>query len=208
LNKIDIQAFKKGKTPEQTKVIKYFTDQGVCASLGMMKDVEYLALVHRTRDSLKLREKALEKIGLDEEQVSEIPPVCIQGFSVSNAFAKKTSLGRWVTSCYEVTWLFFGSNQLYLYTKKFNLDEGKKTERTDEFFYKDVTSLSTATEVITNETSEGIRTVSAEKVQVETTKFMMIVPGDKLTVAIDPYDVPDHEAIIKAMKHKLREKKM
>jgi len=208
LNSTDLDAFKKGKSAEQLKVIKYFTEQGCCSSIGMMKDAEYLELVHRTRDSLNLRETALEKIGLEEEQVSEIPPVCIQGFKFQRAFVKRGATGRWVSSCYEVTWLFFGSNQLYLFTKQFNLDESKKAEQTQEYFYKDVTSLSTAMETVSSDGSDGIRVMGIEKVEVEVTAFVLTVPGDKLKVAIDPSEVPDHEAIIKAMKHKLREKKM
>ena len=80
------------------------------------------------------------------------------------------------------------------------MDEDKKNESTDEFFYKDVTSFSTSSET---ETAHGL---SDNKFEVETNKFCMVVPGDKLFVSMD--GVTDSEAIIQAMKQKLREKKM
>ena len=78
--------------------------------------------------------------------------------------------------------------------------EDKKSESTDEFFYKDVTSFSTSSET---ETAHGL---GDEKFEVESNKFKMVVPGDKIFVSMD--GVADSEQIIQAMKQKLREKKM
>ena len=80
------------------------------------------------------------------------------------------------------------------------MDEDKKNESTDEFFYKDVTSFSTSS---VTETAHGL---GDKKFEVESNKFSMVVPGDKLYVSMD--GVADSESIIQAMKQKLREKKM
>jgi hypothetical protein len=45
-----------------------------------------------------------------------------------------------------------------------------------------------------------------EKFEVESNKFKMVVPGDKIFVSMD--GVSNSEDIIQAMKQKLREKKM
>lgn len=189
----------RGKSAEQVKVIEYFCKQEGCLSKNMSDD-EYSQMVIKKRDSLNLCQKALNKIGLDEDEVSEIPPAVFEGYVFKNAFAKKRANGNWVSSAYQVAWLFFSSTQIYVYRYTFNMDEDKKTESTDEFFYKDVTSFSTSSET---ETAHGL---GDSKFEVETNKFKMVVPGDKIFVSMD--GVSDSEAIIQAMKQKLREKKM
>jgi len=186
-----------GKAPEQRKVIEYFCKVEGCMSKNMADD-EYMNQVRAKRDSLRLREKAISKIGLDEDQIKEIPPAMFEGFVFKNAYAKKRANGMWVSSSYQVSWIFFSSDQVYLYSYTFNMDEDKKAERTDEFFYKDVTSFSTSSET---ETANGI----TGKIEVETNKFAMVVPGDKLYMSMD--GVSNAEQIIQGMKQKLREKK-
>ena len=194
-----LKEYCRGKSPDQVKVIEYFCKQEGCLSKNMSDD-EYSAMVVRKRDSLNLRQKALNKIGLDEEEVSEIPPAVFEGYVFKNAFAKKRANGNWVSSSYQVAWLFFSATQIYIYRYTFNMDEDKKSESTDEFFYKDVTSFSTSSET---ETAHGL---GDEKFEVETNKFKMVVPGDKIFVSMD--GVSNSEDIIQAMKQKLREKKM
>ena len=189
----------RGKSEEQKKVIEYFCKEEGCLSKNISDD-EYLQMVLRKRDSLNLKAKALGKIGLDEEEVSEISPAMFEGFVFKNAYAKQRANGKWVSSAYQVSWVFFSSTQVYIYRYTFHKDEDKKNESTDEFFYKDVTSFSTSSET---ETAHGL---GDEKFEVETNKFCMVVPGDKLYVSMD--GVEDSEAIIQAMKQKLREKKM
>lgn len=193
-----------GKTSEQQEVIKYFCSQG-CLSGKPMGDDEYLQLVQKKKKTLNLRQKALNKIGLDEDEVNEITPAMFEGFVYKNAFAKKRADGHWVSSAYQVSWIFFSSTQIYIYRYTFNMDEDKKSESTDEFFYKDVTSFSTSSETEKAHELAGKNTTLTD-IEVETNKFCMVVPGDKLFVSMDGVD--DSESIIQAMKQKLREKKM
>lgn len=211
MNQQELMNYKKGKSAEQIKVIDYFTKQG-CLAFGVMKDDQYRSLVHRRRDAMKMRERALAKVGVDEDQLREIPPVCLQGYKfMPSAFAKKrTAAGSYVSSAYQVAWLFFSDRQIYLYSMLFNMDEDRKREETQEFFYKDVTSLSTVTKTYSSDNKEkedSIRSFGGTKIQFESTEFQITVPGEKLLVAINELDTPEHEAVIQAMKHKLREKK-
>ncbi len=193
-----LAAFKTDKNKEQLKVIDYFTQQGCCLG-GAMSDDEYWVMLKNRRDSLQLRKRALEKIGLDEDQVNEIPPAYFEGFAFKNSLAKKNAKGLWVSSAYQVSWVFFGNDQIYLFSYTFNMDEDKKSERTDEFFYKDVTSFSTTSD------SEQIKTFGDGTQEVESQRFAMVVPGDKLYMSMD--GCRDAEQTIQAMKQKLREKK-
>lgn len=193
-----VRAVCQGKTPEQVKTVEYFCKEGCMTET--ISDDEYLQMVRAKRDSMNFKKKALDKIGLDEDEVSEIPPAMFEGFVYKNAYAKQNASGKWVSSAYQVSWVFFSSTQIYVYRYTFNMDEDKKTESTDEFFYKDVTSFSTSSET---ETAHGL---GDSKFEVETNKFKMVVPGDKIFVSMD--GVSDSEAIIQAMKQKLREKKM
>lgn len=198
-SKQQLRAACSGKTEEQKKVIEYFCKSEGCLSKNMSDD-EYMQLVTRKRDSMNFKSQALNKIGLDEDEISEITPAKFEGFTFKNAYAKEKANGRWVSSAYQVSWIFFSSTQVYIYRCTFNMDDGKKSESTDEFFYKDVTSFSTSSET---ETAHGL---GDKKIEVETNKFCMVVPGDKLYVSMD--GVTDSDAIIQAMKQKLREKKM
>ena len=193
-----VRQLTKGKTEEQTKTIEYFCKEGCMTKT--ISDEEYLDMVRRKRDSMNFKQKALDKIGLDEEEVSEISPAMFEGFVYKNAYAKQNASGKWVSSAYQVSWIFFSSTQVYLYSYTFNMDEDKKNERTDEFFYKDVTSFSTLSE---SDTAHGL---GGNTFEVTSEQFAMVVPGDKLFMAMG--DIQNADAIIQGMKQKLREKKM
>jgi hypothetical protein len=188
----------KEKNGEQIKVIEYFCKQEGCFSKNISDD-EYTQMVLKKKDTFDFKSKAMSKIGLDEDEVNEIAPAMFEGYTFKNAYAKKRANGKWVSSAYQVSWVFFSSTQVYIYRHTFNMDEDKKNESTDEFFYKDVTSFSTSSE------TEQAHGLGDNKFEVETNKFCMVVPGDKLYVSMD--GVADSEAIIQAMKQKLREKK-
>ena len=102
-----------------------------------------------------------------------------------------------LSSIFEVTWLLFSNEQLYLYEKKCMLHKDKKTtEMTNEYFYTDVVSLATADQ----ETH-----ISLSDEDYDYKVFNLTVPGDQITVALDSND--ETEAAIQGMKQKVREKK-
>lgn len=193
-----VRAVCQGKTAEQQSVIEYFCKEG--CMVKTISDEEYITMVNKKINSMNFKQRAMDKIGLDEEEVNEIEPAMFEGFVFKNAYAKKRTDGKWVSSTYQVSWVFFSSTQVYLYSYTFNMDEDKKNERTDEFFYKDVTSFSTLSET---DTARGL---GDKRFEVTSEQFAMVVPGDKLFVAMG--DIQDANSIIQAMKQKLREKKM
>ena len=194
-----IQAVSRGKNAEQIQVIKYFLKTEGCLSKNM-SDEEYMGLVRRKRDSLNLKRRALNKIGLDEDELREIPPIVFEGFTFKNAWSKRRANGSWVSSAYQVSWLFFSATEVYIYTYTMNMDEDKKAESTEEYFYTDVTSFNSRTE------TEEAKDNHGNKIEIESNKFCIVVPGATLSVAL-PDSTGDFESAIQGMKQKLREKK-
>ena len=193
----------KGKNDEQKKVIRYFLRQGLFARI--MKDEEYDELVAKKVAALNIQQKALDKHGLDISQVSEIPPVLFEGYVFDKSWSKKGSDNLWRSSRYQTSCILFSDSQVYFYQYTFNLDDVSKKESTDEYFYKDIVNFSTTseTEEVPIYDSKG----NKDKVEnINTTRFQMVVPGDKVSCALDRND-EETERIIKAMKNKLREKK-
>jgi len=199
----------KGRTPEQQAIIKYFYGAKGCFSKGM-SDEEYESKVMEKAKSMDFKQKGLDKIGLDESQVSEVAPIHFEDylFDDKKAYARRGKDNVWRSSAYQVTWIFFSSTQVYVYKYTFNMDEDGKKEDTQEYFYKDITNFSTASETVEKEVpgktsctgkTEYVRT------SVETNRFMVSAMGDKFYCAVKQNDYT--EKAIQGMKAKLREKK-
>jgi hypothetical protein len=195
----------KGRTKEQKDVIRYFLVDGCLAKT--ISDAEYDAMLRRKVDNLKLRERAINKIGLDESEIQEIKPVNLEGYRFDkNAYTMYGKDKLWRTSKYEVTWIFASDRQLYVYSYQLNLDEDGKRERTEEYFWKDITNFSTITE--TREVGVDWDSKKGEyksRKNVDEQNFAIVVPGDKYTCASNADE--SVERAIQAMKAKLREKK-
>jgi hypothetical protein len=198
-----------GRTPEQQKVIKYFYGAGGCLKKGM-SDEEYESMVMAKAKSIDFKQKALDKIGLDESQVSEVPPVHFEDylFDDKKAYARRGKDNIWRSSAYQVTWIFFSSSQVYVYQYTFNMDEDGKKETTEEYFYKDITNFSTTSDTVEKETPGKVSCtgkVSYVRTNVETSRFQLSAMGDKFYCAMKQSDYA--EKAIQGMKAKLREKK-
>ena len=199
-----INSLCKGKTEDQKKVIKY--RYGGLFVFGKMTDAQYDQHVQEVMQKLNVRQKALNKIGLDEDQLREIEPVCLEGYSSRDAFVGKDDLLR--STIYEVAWLFFSDTQVYMYRTTIDMTSDNKKENTEEYFYKDITNFSTSSETIEafkvkNGCFGGKR--SEEKVNREFSDFGLIVPGDKFRCSTSNSKNIDQS--VSAMKQKLREKK-
>lgn len=199
----------KGRTPDQQRVIKYFYGSGGCLSKGLT-DEEYESMVMNKAKSIDFKKKAMDKIGLDESQLKEVPPVHFEDylFDDKNAYARRGKDGKWRSSAYQISWLFFSSTQVYVYQYTFNMDEDGKKESTEEYFYKDITNFSTSEDTVEKETVSKVScrgNVTYERTNVNTSRFALIVPGDKFYCAMKQSDYV--EKAIQGMKAKLREKK-
>lgn len=193
----------KGATADQKKAINYFIpDTGCKALFSKVKDEEYDAIVAAAIKASNSFNKALDKIGLDESELKEIPPVTLYGYEDS-AFSTTTATGAYRSNLYSITHLFFSSTQVYMYQLIFNTMKNEKKERTEEYFYKDITNFSTSTDTTESLQFKGC-VGTPNRISVEIQRFSLIVPGDKFSCAT----YGDIEANVKAMKNKLREKKM
>lgn len=221
-NEVSLVELMKDKNDAEKKAIRYFYGiaEGGCFSKKYVTDDEYLSLVADQVGSLESRKaQALKKLGLDEDQVQEIPPVGFQGFAflagelkgIERDNVRFTENGKVVTATKELTWLFFGDEQIFVYKARVDMvDHALRSEKTQEYFYKDVTAFSTESDSHKEKVPVftkgcGSSTVEYKDRAVESEKFRIVVPGEVFTTAISPED--DNESKISAMKQKLREKK-
>ena len=189
-----VKELTRGKNQVQTDVITYFVREGCGAKT--ITDQQYYNIVSNMSAQYNSMQQALRRIGLDEDEVKEIPPVHFEGFKFDEvAYYKKTVSGRWVSNVYETAWIFFSDSQVHVYRCRFNLDDDNKSEITDEYFYKDVTAFKTLQE----------DEVTADGKSVPTTTFAM--SGAGIDFACSLSEVKDFETSIRGMKQKLREKK-
>ncbi len=202
------------RNKEQQRIFEYLTEEPHGCFKRWMTDEEFVKLIDAKLEALKLKDKALSKIGLDIEEVNEIAPVNFVDFVLEDAYVKKTEFGDYVSNYIQSTWLFFSSTQVYLYTYTLWLDRDKKKEDTLEYFYKDITAMSTSSKESRTKSvlsykkggCLGGKKVSLANTEIiETTKFQLTVPGDKLWISMKGSE--QNEACVQAMKQKLREKK-
>ncbi len=198
----------KGRTKEQVKVIHYFNPKGGCLSSGV-PDQEYDAMLNNVLQGTDWKKKALDKIGLDASEVTEIEPVRFEGFLFDgDVFVKKGKDGMWRSSAYQLTWVFFSATQVYVWQNTFNMDEGGKKEKTEEYFYKDITNFSAQSDTEEKENIGSAGCMGGAKVvreQVHTNRFQLTVPGEKLYCSMQQNEYTERS--IQGMKAKLREKK-
>lgn len=194
----------KNRSREQKEVIRYFCNDDGCLK-KRMKDSEYDAMVSARINSMNFRQKAIEKIGLDESEIKEIEPVNFEGYQFNkNTFSRYGKDNYWRSSSYQVSWLFFSAKQVYLYQYTFNMDEDGKKETTEEFFWKDITNFSTSSDTIETPVYVPKEKRSMLK-NVDSNRFALSVPGEKFYCALEQKEYT--ERAIQAMKSKLREMK-
>jgi hypothetical protein len=155
---------------------------------------------------LNLKQKSLNKIGLDEDELREIEPVFFQGYSREHTFVGKDDKLR--STWYETAWLFFSDTQVYMYSYRWDMTSDSKKEGSEEYFYKDITNFSTSSETVEafriNTGCSG-KEKTREKVNREYSQFGLVVPGDKFYCSTS--NVQNADTSVSAMKQKLREKK-
>jgi hypothetical protein len=95
------------------------------------------------------QQRAIAKLGLDEDQVKVIDPVLIDGYVFQSQTVKRGKDGIFRSPRYEGVVLLFSEQQLYSYKLQFSLvEEDRVSEQTDEYFYRDVVSISTQSDSI------------------------------------------------------------
>lgn len=216
-NAVTLEELLKGKSPEQTKAIKFFHGIPIkegCFKKEYLKGEAYLQIVKEKQGKIDLKERALQKLGVDEDQVREIEPVCLVGFRDDHSKIKSYPGyfvgGTLVSSVYEVTWIFFGDDQVYVYNHAFDTTDESLVDATREYFYKDITAFATSSNSIQKKVwvvkEQGCSTSRVSEMRMMNSElFRIVVPGEVFECA---YRDQGHSAeMISAMKQKLRDKK-
>ena len=206
-NKAALKRELQNKTSDQQQIIHYFLDGRGCLKKGI-PDSEFDANKIRQIKALNLKQRALNKLGIDEDQVKEVEPICIEGpfYKESRKRCGDDGINRY--SAYQITYIFCSSDQVYVYQYTLNLDKDDKKERAEEYFYKDITNFTTIdeSEKYEFEVSAGCtKGTQIKGISVNTNSLKIAVPGDSFMCSMIPSD--ETEGQIQALKAKLREKK-
>lgn len=195
-----------GRSEAQKAVIRYFCNEPpACLGKSPISDAEYDEMIGYVLNCYDFKKKGLEKIGLDEDELKEIEPVHFEGYQFdTNCLSKQGEDGRWRSSKYQVSWLFFSVNQVFLYQYTFNMDADGKNEATEEYFYKDITNFSTSSDTV--ETSVFNKETNKNEIQkINSNRFAVTVPGDKFYCSLEQSNYT--EQAIQGMRSLLRDKK-
>lgn len=111
---------------------------------GRPTDADIDAVVASQLKGMKSR--ALKKLGLDEDEVSEIAPISFDGYVYKRALIKQGKDGKYRSNKYQAVMFFFSSNEVHCFTYDFSITESGQKESTDVYFYKDIVSVSTQTD--------------------------------------------------------------
>lgn len=193
-NEKRIRKMCEGKSQFQKNIIIYFLRR--CKLKMPITDDDFYGFISWFRNDYNSAENVLGQLGVDEDEVKEIAPVHFEGFRYSGAYLKTNSKKQLVSSIYETSWLFFSSNQIFVYKATMNLFDNTIHVVADEFFYRDIVSFSTLSD----------REVTNTGMNIPMDSFSMLNSGgERFTCSMT--NVPDAKASIDGMKQLLREKK-
>lgn len=177
---------------------------------------EYDKFYERRVAKLNPKASGIKRLGLDlnpdtvneddrtPEELEKYPtkPFYIYGSTYPTWYRKRDGVMR--TNDREITYFFFSKDQIYLYKVSFKLtEEDRKKEETQEFFYSDITSVSVVTESYDLDEKSG--SCDDNSTFIETERFKLVVPGDKMSFAFTANEWVD--ASVNGMKHLIRTKK-
>lgn len=193
-NEKRIRKMCEGKSQFQKNIIIYFLRR--CKLKMPITDDDFYGFISWFRNDYNSAENVLGQLGVDEDEVKEIAPVHFEGFRYSGTYLKTNSKKQLVSSIYETSWLFFSSNQIFVYKATMNLFDNTIHVVADEFFYRDIVSFSTLSD----------REVTNTGMNIPMDSFSMLNSGgERFTCSMT--NVPDAKASIDGMKQLLREKK-
>ncbi len=218
---LELLTLKRGKTDAQKKIIDFFVTAQIgagCDSTPQRKSDmslrDYFKLVEQRCNQIDFRQRAIEKIGLDESEISEIEPILLSSFVYADDSGEqiliKVSDKVAVSSRFSITWIFFSSTQVYIYSYVFDMISDSTTESTKDFFYSDITCFSTQRNVkekIDVTTTSGClsNSESVTKSNYVVDTMEIIVPGASYSISMR--NVVSVEDSIQAAKAMMREKK-
>ena len=194
----------RGKTPEQKRVVKYFLSTGCLAAIFRISDSEFDQILTNKVMQYDVYQMALDRLGIDPDQVREIDPIFLDGYVRTSALQRIGNDLVARSAEYSLTCLLFSETQLYRYTFMFSLARGDTWEYSEEYFYKDVTNVSVSKINDEQKYVSGCLGLDLTRVNVITPSLKIVVPGDSFTCAMRE----EHEPNVFGMMAKLREKKL
>lgn len=123
-----------------------------------------------------VKNRALNKLGLDEDEVNLIDPLVVHGYYfkpiASGVQVKRGKDDVFRSSNYEGIVMFFSEHQLHSFKFQFSLVNSQESrEQTDEYFYKDVVSVATQSETF------EVRDIKGDVQQVNFEEFKLTTTG-------------------------------
>lgn len=161
----------------------------------------YEAEINKFLPNEKLFDKALKKSGFDESQVGAEAgtrdPIYFRGQDYSKkAMWRKYDNGEYLTSIQTYSAILFTVDQVVVYTYIHDFRNDTHKERTEEYFYKDITNVKTSDEEFT----------SPDGITQNVNKVVIAAAGGSLDICL--YSLTDEvEESIQAMKQLIRQKK-
>ncbi|MDR1278841.1 MAG: hypothetical protein LBK02_08825 [Treponema sp.] len=199
-----LEAALQGRSPAQQKVIRYFMAPDGCLSKNI-SDEEYDKLVWDKINTLDLKRRALARTGLEESQVTEIPPVEFRHWHFGKTALYKRGIdGSFRSSVYQVSWLFFSGNFVHVYQCTIKMNDNEKEERVEKYSLRDISGFSVSLEHEETECREPGALNAASGAGITRHVFYVITPEGKFGCAMVHND--ETAGKIQAMNAKLREK--
>lgn len=205
-----------GKSESQCQAIKFFADEVGGAGCGCMNREtpmsinEYQESVADFCNGLNVKAKAMLKIGLDESQISEIPPICLSSYVFDDDVYVRVENNIAVSSQYCVSWLFFSATQMYTYSYIFDMTSDNTWETTNDFFYQDITCFTTESKIVEKIVKDNnygclFNKESCFKCNYVVDTLKIVVPGTSYEVSMR--NAGTQTESIQAAKNMLRERK-
>ncbi len=167
---------------------------------SVMTDEEYKRRVAEKIAAMRIADRALRQLGLDEEQVREIEPIVLQDKVVDKiSLTVYNELERTLySSTQSVMYIYFTDDQLYVYKIQFDMCCNVVDEWTSEFFYTDICDVS-------SHVDKNVLTFGGNKIEYSTVSFSIVAQNTSISFTMDGNNA--REASINAMRQKIREKK-
>lgn len=166
---------------------------------GKPTDAEIDAVVSEQLKDMKTR--ALRKLGVDEDEVSEIAPITFDGYVYNKALVKQGKDGKYRSNKYQAVMFFFSNNEVHCFTYDFSITESSQRESTDVYFYKDIVSVSTQTEGTEYSVGKG------KSSQFDYEYFKLTTTGGT-SISCAVRNIDDAQRSINGMRSLIKNKKM
>lgn len=148
-----------------------------------------------------MKSRALRKLGVDEDEVSEIAPITFDGYVYNKALIKQGKDGKYRSSKCQAVMFFFSSNEVHCFTYDFSIVESSQKESTDVYFYKDIVSVSTQTEGTEYSVGKG------KSSQFDYEYFKLTTTGGT-SISCAVRNIDDAQRSINGMRSLIKNKKM